>query len=603
MDRGRRRRNHCSEVVDDMRRQNPRLFAASTSSFTTRGIGTLTDAISCEVTEGRNAGFTIEIQIPVTSKHFKELRLEQIILAKPNPYDKPQAFRIHRITKPMDGVVTVLANHLSYDLRGYPVNSFIAEGAAQAVSLLKSSSVIPCPFTITTDIESSVIMTAADPHTIRDYMGGMEGSLIDKYHGEYQFDNYTVSLLQNRGRNRGVKIKYGINLIDLKQEENCASVYTGVLPYFSSENMGRVIGDVQRAPGTFEVERILPLDLTDKYDEGEEPPTVAQLNRDGAKYITDNSVGVPKVSLDLNFAQLDRKEVHLCDTVTVVFEKLNVEAEAKVIETVYDVLNDRYVSVKLGDPRANIANSLADEKAAREASGKQLRTYIEKTDKAVRLEAVARSDADTALRGTLDVHAGLIKARVTKTGANEAKSFSWSLTEDGHYWYSNKAEVMKVTSAGLEVRGKVVATSGTIGGCDIVNGVLKVASANITSINADTITAGTLNVDRISAKSIVTSKIADEAITAAKIGGGAVTNPKIGASAVSYGKTSFTGTLDQVGTNSSNIETIRGYFRGDATCDTISTRRLYLAGGACGTQSITYLTSSGERTITVVAIQ
>lgn len=446
-----------------MTRRNPRLFTASATSFTTRGIGTLTDALSCEVTEGRNAGFTLEMQLPVTSKHFKEIRPERILLAKPNPYDNPQAFRIHKITKPMDGIVTVFANHLSYDLRGYPVNSFIAEGAAQAVSLLKSSAVTPCPFTITTDITSDAVMTAADPHTIRDYMGTMEGSLIDTYHGEYQFDNFTVRLLASRGRNRGVKIKYGINLIDLTQEENCASVYTGVLPFFSSENMGRVIGDVQRAAGTFEVERILPLNLTDKYDDGEEPPTVAQLNRDGAKYITDNSVGVPKVSLDLNFAQLDRKEVHLCDTVTVVFEKLNIEAEAKVIKTVYDVLNDRYVSVKLGDPRANIANSLADEKAAREAAGKQLRTYIEKTDKAIRLEAVARKGADDAMEAVLSVHAEAISARVTKEGANQSRSFSWSLTDAGHYWYANNTEVMRVTASGLEVKGKVIAESGFIG--------------------------------------------------------------------------------------------------------------------------------------------
>lgn len=418
----------------------PILYQATETVFSSKGRGTIADAISCTVTEARNGIFDLEMQISVNSKRFSEIALDKIILAKPNPYDWPQPFRIHKITKPINGIVTVLANHISYDLKGMPVNPFTATSCSEAVAMLKSSSLITCPFTITTDIVSSTVMTVAKPYTIRDLMGGMEGSLIDTYGGEYKFNRFSVMLLSERGANRGVKIKYGINLIDLTQEENCSSVYSGVLPYFANEN-GIVVGDVQRASGTFAVDRILPLDLTQYftsgYDESATLPTVAQLNTRGAAYVRNNAVGVPKVNLELSFAQLPRKEVHLCDTVTVEFEKMGIETTAKVIETVYDVLEERYRSVKLGDPRANIINSINDETEAREAANVRMQSYLEKTDSAIR-------------------------AKVSKIGGDNT-SFGWEMTDTSHTWYSNEEEVMKATSAGLEIKGKITATSGFIG--------------------------------------------------------------------------------------------------------------------------------------------
>ena len=418
----------------------PILFPATATSFTSKGLGTITDAISCYVTEARNGIFDLEMQIPVDSKRYKDIALDKIILAKPNPYDNPQPFRIHKITRPIHGIVTILANHLSYDLKGMPVNAFTATSCSDAVSKLKSSSLITCPFTFTTNIVSSTIMTVARPYTIRDLMGGVEGSLIDTYGGEYKFDKYSVQLLSSRGQNRGVKIKYGINLIDLTQEENCSSVYSGVLPYYASEK-GIVVGDVQRASGTYPVDRILPLDLTQyftrDYDEADTLPTVAQLNTRGAAYVLSNSIGVPKVSLSLSFAQLPRKDVYLCDTVTVEFEKMGIETTAKVIETIYDVLEGRYRSVKIGDPRANIVNSIADEAAARQASGVRMQSYLEKSDSAIR-------------------------AKVSKIGGSN-NSFGWEMNDTSHTWYANEEEVMKANSSGLEIKGKVTAKSGYIG--------------------------------------------------------------------------------------------------------------------------------------------
>lgn len=123
-------------------------------------------------------------------------------------------------------------------------------------------------------------------------------------------------------------------------------------------------------------------------------------------------------------------------------------------------------------------------------------------------------------RARLTITESEISAKVSQIGG-ENNSFGWVLTAIGHTWYANNVEVMRVNQSGLSVKGDITATSGTIGGCQIVNGVLTVDGANISNINADTITAGTLNVDRIAAGSITGGeggKIAVNTITGGDYG-------------------------------------------------------------------------------------
>lgn len=51
----------------------------------------------------------------------------------------------------------------------------------------------------------------------------------------------------------------------------------------------------------------------------------------------------------------------------------------------------------------------------------------------------------------------------------------------------------KLYASSATISGSVTATSGTIGGCAIQSGVLKVSKTNITSVNASAISAGTVN--------------------------------------------------------------------------------------------------------------
>ena len=274
----------------------PILYSPTTTSFTTGGIGKLIDAGSCIVTEERNGSYELEMTYPITGHLYDEIKQRSIIFAKPSPAQSEQPFRVYRITKPLNKVVTIYAAHISYDLSGIPVKNFTSQSVQAALTALTTSSVISNPFTFWSDKTNSGVMEIKTPTPCRTILS----NILDVYGGEYEFDKYTVKLHSLRGFDNGVSIKYGKNLTDLEQDENCSNVYTGVLPYWTG-NETTVSGSVVNAPGTYDFTRILPVDFTSDF---EEQPSTAQLDNAATKYISDNNIGIPEVNLTVSFVHL-----------------------------------------------------------------------------------------------------------------------------------------------------------------------------------------------------------------------------------------------------------------------------------------------------------
>lgn len=336
----------------------PILFVSTETDFSSYGVGALPDAIICFPEENRNGLYEVTMEYPITGIHYADIKLRSIIKASANYIDDPQPFRVYKITKPINGKVTIYARHLSYDLSGVPVQPFTAAGIQSALNGLKANAMIDISrWTFTTSRTTPSNFKVDVPSSVRSWFGGKEGSLLDVYGGEWHYDGYTCSLENSRGTDRGVVIRYGVNLTDLKQEENCADVYTGVLAYWQDTDGNVVQGTIQNAPGTYDFTRIYTLDCSQDY---EEAPTAAQLDAKAAAYITNNNIGIPKVNLTLNFAMLEGllNRVDLCDTVTVVFEKLGVEAKAKCIRVKWNTLLDRYEEVELGDPKSELTEAI-----------------------------------------------------------------------------------------------------------------------------------------------------------------------------------------------------------------------------------------------------
>lgn len=366
---------------------NPILFEPTAKSFNNNGIGILSDAVFCEVTEERNGIYELVLNYPMSGLHFSKIKYRSIILAKPNATAKAQPFRVYKITKPINGIVSVYAQHISYDLSGTAVLPFEAGSVTAALQALKNNSVGENLFEFWTDKSTVAEMVVKTPASVRAMLGGVSGSVLDTYGGEYEWDGYTVKLYNKRGQNRGVSIRYGKNLIDFTQEENCAGVYTAVMPFWADNEGNTIILDGKTVPvkGTFDFERIFVLDLSSEF---ENQPTKEEIKLHAEKYIEANRIGIPHVSINLSFVQLEQTEeyknkallerVNLCDEVNVVFEKLGISATAQVIKTVYNVLLNRYESVELGDAKSNIADTLVKQEQAIKDAPKQAMSMVAK---------------------------------------------------------------------------------------------------------------------------------------------------------------------------------------------------------------------------------
>ena len=352
----------------------PILYPESETTFLNEGYGQLAEALSCTVEEKRNGSYELEMEYPAEGIHFDELQVWRIILAKPNDTSQPQPFEIYNISDVMDGTVTVRAQHISYRLSGIPVEPFTATGIVSVMQGLLEHSQLSHPFTVWTDIDNTTTKyTLSVPKPFRECLGGSDGSILQTFSGsrgcEYEFDRFQVKLHAHRGRDNGVRIEYGKNLTNVQQETNISSVYTGVLAYWvdSQDNTNRVDGPIKFIENhlSYPRENVLILDASSEY---QEKPTADQLGQYATEYATDNDVGSPSVNITASFEALWQTEeykdiaplerVSLCDTVTVWFPDLGIDATSQVIRTNYDVLAERYNEIELGDMQQSFSDSV-----------------------------------------------------------------------------------------------------------------------------------------------------------------------------------------------------------------------------------------------------
>lgn len=340
----------------------PILYKSTEKTFLTNGVGVLSDVLSCIVEEERNGAYELTMEYPIGGVHFSELVSRAIILAKPNSSDRPQPFRIYQMGKPLNGIVTVYAQHISYDLSGVAVSPFSATGIDKVISAMQAGSIPKNHgFTITTDKAGSTGITTDVPVSFRALLGGTEGSLLDVYGGEYKYDRFSILLTDKRGAKRAFAIRYGKNMTSFEQEENCADIYTDVYPYWINGDEKVFLNEkTVRASGTYDFTKVLPLDMSNRF---ETAPSQEELKAAAKNYMTANKIGVPRVSLKLSYEDLAESQgeaIGLCDTVTVIFPALNVNTEAKIVRVEYDVLAERYKSLEIGSTVSGLAGTIAD---------------------------------------------------------------------------------------------------------------------------------------------------------------------------------------------------------------------------------------------------
>ena len=344
----------------------PILYEKDETAFTSNGLGRLRDCISAVVTEERNGIYEFDFEYPIYGANYELIQVGRIVAVTHDDTGDIEPFDIISYSKPINGIVTFHCVHISYRLSYCTVTGSNINSLADAFTLFETAEP-NMPFSFQTDKTSSSYMAAADgkPRTVRELMGGVEGSILDTYGGEYAFNNWTVYLYSARGQARNLTIRYGVNMLDYNEDYDASGTFSSVVPYWTDGTAvvlgDRVDGMAATITGRGET---VPLDVSDKF---ESKPTKAQVEAEATAYLSANNTTIPKQTIkiefvrlqDLGFDWLDNLlTCELCDTINVVFPDYNSSGRFKIVKTVWDVLGDRFESMELGELSTTLSEAL-----------------------------------------------------------------------------------------------------------------------------------------------------------------------------------------------------------------------------------------------------
>lgn len=491
----------------------PILYAASETDFTTNGIGLLTDAVSCTVTEERNGAYEATLVYPAKGHLAEYIAEDAIIKAKANDTDEPQLFRIYKSGKQIGSNTTWNAEHISYELTGNPVERFSISGvnAEQALNRLLAAAVFKHKYTAASDITTVNKTSIADVVSVRKALGGVEGSILDTWGGEYHFNNYRIELLKARGADNGVTIEYGKNLTDAKQERNIANIVTAIFPYAKYTPEGEESEVyvslkektlVHAGAADYAYKRCEIVDFSSEWESG--TIITEDMLRAKAEAYLEKISTEPDINITLSYAQLKKtkdykniqvmESVALCDTVTVRIDKLQIEATAKIVKAKYDSLKEHYDTMEIGSVRTNLTKQLTATQQEVTESIKKNQTRAEQIKKQIEQTIV---DVTAAITGNSGGYVVLYPEKnpqeiyiLDQPELSKAKNvWRWNLAGLGH---SSTGVGGKFTTA-ITADGQIVANFITAG--ELTGAILKAGTVYAEALDVEYRNAVTKHAD------------------------------------------------------------------------------------------------------------
>lgn len=466
-------------MEDNCRMSLPILFDKKNNNWFSLGFGPLTDAMNSKVARERNGIYTLSFNYPINGSLFHELKVGRWVVADAGPTDvaKSQRFEIAKITKPIKGIVTVYCEHYRYKL----LRSIVKVGtvyknipAQTALNMLRAHMEPKSDFTFYSNVGTWSSIDFTDPNRFKnaqEVLGGVAGSILDNFGGEYLFNNNQVRLLSKAGKETNIVIAYGKNLTDINQEESIENTYTSVYGWAKVGN-----GDEEKVitlpevyidseyVGNYTERRIQMVDFSDK-----EPKDVASLRKMAQTYIKSNAIGVPKISIKASFVdlassvmddQLKNLEIlDLCDWVTIAFNQLNIHTTAQIVKTVWNVALDQYESIELGEARTDFAKVIEESK-----------TNTDKIDSKIDWLEKAQKEASDIIKNPGKGHVVIYPSL--------ADPQEWLLMDTTNINTARKVWRWNIDGLGFSSTG--------------YNGTYELAMTNNGAIVADRITAGTL---------------------------------------------------------------------------------------------------------------
>ena len=356
----------------------PILYNANETAFETYGLGEI-DATKAQVTRERNGNYTLYIEYPASGPLAGTFKNDMRIKSDAGLRTKNQTFFISRILKDSTGILKVYAKHISHLTEKMAIrNNTNVSGTAQAALAIWALNALGgIRFDTWSDIDltSKTSWNIADFKTARDALGGVAGSILDVWGGEYEFDNTVIRLHKQLGRKSPIVLEYGRNILRAEDDQDIDGAYTSVYPYatYTPESQGTGEGGATSQQVTVELpekyvdgpyiglyneRRVLIVDFSSNFKD-KEVPTIDKLRRLAKEYAINNRLGLPKINTKIEYVDLSKtldykltqilEEAELCDIVPVYYPQIGLTSEdAKLTTIVYDVLLEQNDSVEVG---------------------------------------------------------------------------------------------------------------------------------------------------------------------------------------------------------------------------------------------------------------
>lgn len=354
----------------------PILYKANEATFETYGLGEI-DATKALVTRERNGNYTLYIEYPASGRLASVFKNDMRIKSDAGLRTKNQTFYISRILKSSKGIIKIYAKHISHLTEFMAIrNKTIVNGtASSALSIWASNTLGGVRFDTWSDITTSnqTSWDIANVKNAREALGGREGSILDVWGGEFEFDNTTIRLHKQLGRKSPIVLEYGRNILSAEDEQDIEATYTSIYPYatYTPESTGSTDGRTEaitvelpekyidsKYVGLYNERRVEIVDFSSSFKE-KEVPTAEKLKSLANAYIINNNVGLPKINTKIEYVDLSKAQDHasnqileeaeLCDIVPIYYPPIGITSEdGKLTTIVFDVLRGANDSVEVG---------------------------------------------------------------------------------------------------------------------------------------------------------------------------------------------------------------------------------------------------------------
>lgn len=499
----------------------PILYKPGETDFSTHGLGMLSDALECTVSEQINDAYELSLSYPVDGIHFSDIGYGCLVKALVSNGTE-QLFRIYDVDANYPDC-TVSAEHISYQTNGIIVRPFTANTATETMTALKNNSMNSNPFTFNCSLNASGAFKCDAPDSVKSQFE----EVLKVFGGELYYDNYSISLMEQRGQKRNVTLRYGKNIVSIKQDQNIEDTYSAVVGYWkgrANEADQTVTGSIISTGSPIPHERILVVDVSSDIQTADNTAaTVSQVDAAVQNYIEKNQPGIPKVSLEIDMAALWQTEeykdlapiekVELGDTVTVIFEKLGISEDTRAVKIEWDVLNERDSSVSFGDVERTYADDASDtqdaiadaQDTADDAQdtaddAKETADDAKETAEEVREDLNKKYNSINLQIGSVEEEQQNMKTQISVNAAGLTTT-----VQKGNIisQINQSAEAVTINADRLNLAGYVTAmdlsTGGTttINGSNIKTGTIDASLVTVKNINADNIVSGSIDADRI----------------------------------------------------------------------------------------------------------